>query len=216
MPSPLIVSGVLLLAFSVLASGYSIADTVIGNDFYNFFDWYAMPDPTRGRVWVTKLLLFSTCSVTFHLFRNYVDQDTSVDLGLTSASYDSFILRADSTTVLDPSGPGRNSVRIQSRSTYSNHVVVYVPQHIMYLSHKVFYSCVYRFDIRHMPEGCGWDSMMPTIDAGWRRFIVPGLPSGKSDKTGPMMWVWSSFQHSPSLSFSCGYEGRDWHCRRRE
>src|SRR5438445_10708472 len=59
-------------------------------------------------------------------FRNYVDQGTSVDLGLTSASSDSFILRADSTTVLDPSGPGRNSVRIKSKNTYTQHLVVYV------------------------------------------------------------------------------------------
>ena len=49
---PLVLSGALVLAFSVLApaSGYSITDTIIGSDFYDFFAWEAVPDPTHGRV----------------------------------------------------------------------------------------------------------------------------------------------------------------------
>jgi len=35
-------------------------------------------------------------------------------------------MRADDTTVLTPSGPGRNSVRIRSNNQYTQHVVVYV------------------------------------------------------------------------------------------
>ena len=34
-------------------------------------------------------------------------------------------MRADDTTYLDPSGPGRNSVRIRSNNQYTTHVAVY-------------------------------------------------------------------------------------------
>lgn len=55
-----------------------------------------------------------------------MDQATAQNLNLTYASDDTFILRADDTTVLDPSGPGRNSFRIQSWNSYTQHVVMCV------------------------------------------------------------------------------------------
>ena len=55
-----------------------------------------------------------------------MDQPTSQSLNLTYASDDTFILRADYTTVLDPSGPGRDSVRIRSWNSYTQHVAVCV------------------------------------------------------------------------------------------
>ena len=58
------------------------------------------------------------------LFRNYVNAATAASLNLTYASGDTFILRADSTTVLSASGPGRNSVRIQSNKAYTNSVMM--------------------------------------------------------------------------------------------
>jgi hypothetical protein len=56
--------------------------------------------------------------------RNYVDEDTSIQENLTFASYDTFILSADHKSALSPSGPGRNSVRIISKSTYTTHVAL--------------------------------------------------------------------------------------------
>ena len=58
---------------------------------------------------------------------NYVDQATALAQNLTFATDTSFIMRADSFTTLDPNGPGRNSVRIQSNNVYNTHVSVYVP-----------------------------------------------------------------------------------------
>ena len=58
--------------------------------------------------------------------RNYVDQDTALALNLTYYNGDTFIIRADDTTVLSASGPGRNSVRLQSNKQYTTHVTVYV------------------------------------------------------------------------------------------
>lgn len=55
-------------------------------------------------------------------------------LNLTYASADHFVLRADYKTTLNPSGPGRNSVRIASNKQYKTSVLV--------------------ADIRHMPQVC--------------------------------------------------------------
>ncbi len=55
---------------------------------------------------------------------NYVDQGTAIAKNLTYASGDTFIIRAGHTTVLTPSGPGRNSVRLMSNKQYTRHVAV--------------------------------------------------------------------------------------------
>jgi len=94
---------------------YNIQDTFIGNDFNTGFQYWNEPDPTNGRV-------------------NYVDQPTAQQQNLSFASSDTFIMRADSWSMVDPSGPGRNSVRIQSNNQYTTHVAV--------------------LDLRHMPSGC--------------------------------------------------------------
>jgi hypothetical protein len=120
---------------------YKLSDTVAGFDFYNFFNWEAISDPTHGRV-------------------NYVDKDTSRKLNLTYACEDTFVLRADSTHVLDPKGPGRNSVRIISKKAYNKHVAI--------------------FDVRHMPQGCGtwpaiWEVKGPNWPTGGEIDIVEGV-----------------------------------------
>ncbi|TFK39334.1 putative laminarinase [Crucibulum laeve] len=117
------------IASPVIAVSYSISDNIIGSGFYNSFDFQAIADPTHGRV-------------------NYVDQNTARSQNLTFASDSSFILRTDFKTVLNPSGAGRNSVRIRSKKTYSTHVAV--------------------FNIRHMPQGCGtWPAVWETVEATW-------------------------------------------------
>ena len=90
---------------SVLGASYTLSDNFVGSGFLTGFEHEAIADPTNGRV-------------------NYVDQATALSLNLTFASDDTFIMRADSTTVLNPSGPGRDSVRIRSVNTYTNHVAV--------------------------------------------------------------------------------------------
>ncbi|KAF8708398.1 glycoside hydrolase family 16 protein, partial [Rhizoctonia solani] len=112
------------------AATYSVTDTFIGSSFLSGFTHEAIADPTHGRV-------------------NYVDQSTAVSRNLTFASGNTFIMRADSTTTLNPSGPGRNSVRIQSRKQWSTHVEI--------------------MDVRHMPQGCG------SWPAYWTTNTVPTL-----------------------------------------
>ena len=55
-----------------------------------------------------------------------MDQATALAKNLTYANGNTFIIRADHTTVLSASGPGRDSVRIQSNKQWSTHVAVYV------------------------------------------------------------------------------------------
>ena len=50
-PIALILSG---SVSSNLAFAYSLADTVIGTDFYKFFEWQDIPDPLSGRVYVNQ------------------------------------------------------------------------------------------------------------------------------------------------------------------
>ena len=74
-----------------------------------------------------KLYISISMIVTeLFLFSNYIDQATALSKNLTFASGNSFILKADDTTVLSSSGPGRDSVRIQSNKAYTTHVSVYV------------------------------------------------------------------------------------------
>jgi len=107
---------------------YQLMDKIRGEGFYDAFEWENIPDPTHGRV-------------------NYVDKDTSVRENLTYTSGDAFVLRADSTTYLDPAGPGRNSVRLRSKKAYRHHVAV--------------------FDINHMPTGCGTWPAVWEVGPNW-------------------------------------------------
>lgn len=80
------------------------------------------------RTSVSSLFAYASASleahVSFFLGSNYVDQATALAQNLTYSSGDTFIIRADHTTTLSASGPGRNSVRIQSNKQYFNHVTV--------------------------------------------------------------------------------------------
>ncbi|KAJ3541597.1 hypothetical protein NMY22_g3829 [Coprinellus aureogranulatus] len=117
-----LVLAILSLAAYCLARKYTCGLHTSGKDFYEDFEFETIPDPTNGRV-------------------NYVDRETADSLNLTSVTDSgTFVLRADSTSVLDPSGPGRNSVRLKSKMEYRNHVAV--------------------FDVNHVPSGCAtWPSI---------------------------------------------------------
>lgn len=67
-------------------------------------------------------------------------------------SGDSFIMRADSVNIVDPSSNGRNSIRIQSQAAYDESLVI--------------------LDLRHMPEGCG------TWPAFWTKSATGPWPNG--------------------------------------
>ncbi|KAI0726241.1 putative beta-glucanase from glycoside hydrolase family GH16, partial [Fomitopsis betulina] len=121
---------------SVLAGPYTISQSNIGSDFFTNFQWEAIDDPTNGRV-------------------EYVSQATALAENLTYATDTSFVMRADSSTTLNATGPGRKSNRIKSNAQYNTHVAV--------------------FDIRHMPQGCA------TWPAVWEADDAVGSASGEVD-----------------------------------
>nr|2CL2_A Chain A, PUTATIVE LAMINARINASE [Phanerodontia chrysosporium]2W39_A Chain A, PUTATIVE LAMINARINASE [Phanerodontia chrysosporium]2W52_A Chain A, PUTATIVE LAMINARINASE [Phanerodontia chrysosporium] len=124
---------------------YHLEDNWVGSAFLSTFTHEAIADPTHGRV-------------------NYVDQATALAKNLTYASGDTLILRADHTTTLSPSGPGRNSVRIRSIKTYTTHVAV--------------------FDVRHMPQGCGtWPAAWETDEGDWPNGGEVDIIEGVNDQS---------------------------------
>nr|VWO94484.1 Mixed-linked glucanase [Ganoderma boninense] len=132
------------LAVSVLGATYSIADSHVGTDFLSAFTHEAISDPTHGRV-------------------NYVSQSTALSKNLTFASGDTLILRADDTTVLSSSDPGRDSVRLQSKKTYTEHVTVW--------------------NIRHMPQGCGTWPAVWEVGSDWPNDGEIDIVEGVNDQT---------------------------------
>ncbi|KIY72517.1 glycoside hydrolase family 16 protein [Cylindrobasidium torrendii FP15055 ss-10] len=119
----------LALSSQVSAWTYGITANYIGQGLLDAFSYDAIADPTHGR-------------------GVYVDKATALAKNLTYASGNSVIIRADSTTYLDPAGAGRATIRLKSNRDFTNGVTVY--------------------DIRHMPEGCG------TWPAVWSFGEAPG------------------------------------------
>lgn len=141
--------GLLCIAPGALAGTYTQSAKVVGSEFESFFSYQAIADPTHGRV-------------------NYVNQATANSKNLTYSNGDTFILRADDTTVLSASGAGRNSVRLMSLTAYTTHVVV--------------------FYMRHMPTGCGtwpavWETNQNNWPAGGEVDIVEGVNLNTDDQT---------------------------------
>ncbi|KAF9567184.1 2 beta-glucanase [Agrocybe pediades] len=133
-----------LSAFT-MAAKYSQTDSITGSGFLNAFTVEAMSDPTHGRV-------------------NYVSASTAKSQNLTYASGNTFIMRADYKTTLSSSGPGRNSVRMQSNNQYTTAVMV--------------------FNIRHMPQGCGTWPAVWTVGADWPNQGEVDILEGVNDQ-GP-------------------------------
>ncbi|KAH0832128.1 family 16 glycosyl hydrolase [Lanmaoa asiatica] len=86
---------------------YSKSVDVTGAGFYDEFRFDNSADPTHGRV-------------------TYVDQQVAQEYNLTYATDDIFIVRADYSTYLMPSDPGRKSVRIISYRQFSTFVAMYL------------------------------------------------------------------------------------------
>ncbi|KAF8069103.1 laminarinase [Lyophyllum atratum] len=112
----------------VIGATYGQTDSISGSGFLNAFSVQNIADPTHGRV-------------------NYVSASTAASENLTFSSGDHFVLRADFKKTLSASGPGRDSVRIQSNKQYRTSVTV--------------------FNVRHMPQGCGTWPALWTVGGNW-------------------------------------------------
>ncbi|KAJ7807591.1 hypothetical protein B0H14DRAFT_2609494 [Mycena olivaceomarginata] len=107
---------IVTLVCLVVSATYQWTDNIDGSGFLSAFSFQAISDPTHGQV-------------------NYANAQTAASQNLTFASTNSFIVRADSKTVLNLNRPGRNSVRLQSNKQFTTAVTI--------------------FNVKHVSQGCG-------------------------------------------------------------
>ena len=98
-------------------------------------DWAKLPqcvhlgDECRPQLG-TCVSTFFADGITFFYARrrrNYIDFATAQSKRLVSVSGNQVTLRADSTTVLNSTGPGRDSFDLLSTKQYTTHVAMHVP-----------------------------------------------------------------------------------------
>lgn len=108
-------------------SGFSLADSYKGNNFFDGFDFFNDADPTHGMV-------------------DYVNRDEAFSRNLSFINAQGqAVIRVDKTTYLGP-GQNRKSVRLQSKKTYGNSLIV--------------------LDLATMPHGCSvWPAFWTTSAA---------------------------------------------------
>ncbi|KAH7883437.1 glycoside hydrolase family 16 protein [Phlebopus sp. FC_14] len=127
-----------LLVKAAFCTTYVKTNHLAGKDFLDAFTWQTIADPVHGRV-------------------NYINESVARQDSLVSVHGNRVVLRADSTTTLDPNGPGRNSFRLVSNDRFTTHVAI--------------------FDIAYMPQGCGtWPAIHDTSStAGGKIDILEGV-----------------------------------------
>ncbi|PLB52080.1 putative endo-1,3(4)-beta-glucanase [Aspergillus steynii IBT 23096] len=106
---------------------YKLVDTYSGTSFLDRFNYFSDEDPTNG-------------------FVQYVDQTAANALNLTHATDSSVVLKVDTSNEF--AANGRQSVRLESKTTYD--------------------SGLFIFDILHTPYGCGtWPALWLTDPVNW-------------------------------------------------
>lgn len=136
---------ILALVFTAVsltnAATYGVKESISGTGFLNSFnheaiavrfgsEFFRLPTKCSDAVRIPHTDvsgMFLSATDVFHLtdlyLSSYVDQSTALAKNLTFASGNTFIIRTDFTSTLSASGPGRDSVRLQSKAQYDTHVV---------------------------------------------------------------------------------------------
>jgi len=127
------------------SNGYSLTDNWTGSTFFDNFNFDTNNDPTHGYV-------------------NFVNQSVAQSEGLISAGTPSYF-GADHSKVA--SGRGRDSVRLESKKTFS--------------------SGLFIIDLTHMPAGCGTWPAFWTCGPSWPNYgeidIIESVNQATQDTT---------------------------------
>ncbi|KAF1959307.1 putative endo-1,3(4)-beta-glucanase, partial [Byssothecium circinans] len=108
---------------------YQLIQNYNASNFFDEFRFFTNPDPTSG-------------------FVKYVPFDTAISTGLISNDSSIISIGVDKTNVFTPGGPGRPSVRLESKATFTEGLFV--------------------IDLTHIPVGCGvWPAFWTTGLADW-------------------------------------------------
>ncbi|SAM81167.1 related to endo-1,3(4)-beta-glucanase [Ustilago bromivora] len=179
---------VLVLSSAVLAGNYTLRDEITGRQFLDRFWFWSYNDPTHGTV-------------------NYVDQFTAIANRLAYVnSNNHFVIRADNTSVVPP-GRGRQSVRMHSKRTVGDGIIVgkfsFMPQGCA--TWPAFWTCTNG----NWPTGGEIDIVEGANDQGPRNLAslhtLYGchIPSGsRSDQLGITSQTDCSYQPGCSASFT--------------
>ncbi|EPT04508.1 hypothetical protein FOMPIDRAFT_131833 [Fomitopsis schrenkii] len=153
-PAPAALSLLGALASVATAQVYTLADAYIGGAFFETWEWQTIADPTHGDV-------------------NYVDLGTAISQNLTYATFDTFVMRADSTNVVNGT-TGRSSNRILSNRAYTESVAI--------------------LDLQHMPQGCAtWPAFWSLSQTGpWPDGGEIDIIEGVNLQTGNLMSLHTS------------------------
>ncbi|KAF2643159.1 endo-1,3(4)-beta-glucanase-like protein [Massarina eburnea CBS 473.64] len=89
----------------VNSAALTLIDTYDASNWLSKFDVQAIGDPTHGYV-------------------NYVDQGTATSQGLIKFQNNQVYMGVDTSSVLDPNGVGRKSVRVQSKTAYQHGLII--------------------------------------------------------------------------------------------
>ena len=100
------IKNTLLLGMSLAAANaYSLVDTYDASNWLEQFTVENIGDPTGG-------------------FVTYVDEGTATSNGYISTANNQVYMGVDHTSVLSPSGPGRNSIRLSSNPAYTHYLMI--------------------------------------------------------------------------------------------
>ncbi|KAI9666365.1 MAG: hypothetical protein M1821_004301 [Bathelium mastoideum] len=131
-----------------VAKGYNLIDTYNAGNWLDRFTVENIGDPTGG-------------------FVTYVDEGTATSNGYISTANNQVYMGVDHNSVLSPSGPGRNSIRLSSNSAYTHYLMI--------------------ADIAHAPSStCGlWPAMWsygPNWPASGEIDIIENVNSATNDQ----------------------------------
>jgi hypothetical protein len=119
-------------------ANFYLKDKWIADDFFRSWSWETEDDPTHGRVnFVSQAEAISKNLSYGTIFLRVPRVSLAICVYLTATSSvenNTFVMRADNSSIVNPSARGRDSVRISSQNAYGDSIVV--------------------LDLAHMPAGC--------------------------------------------------------------
>ncbi|GAM89285.1 hypothetical protein ANO11243_073220 [Dothideomycetidae sp. 11243] len=121
------------LGAQLASAAYTLNNTIAGQSFLDHFTFFTATDPTSG-------------------FVQYVSQDEAMNsslIGLRSHAHsnNSLYIGVDANTTLSSSGPGRKSIRLQGKESFTHGLLT--------------------LDVYHAPTGCGtWPALWMVHEGG--------------------------------------------------
>ena len=121
--------GIVLSSISALAAAqtYHLIDNYDNTNWLQKFTVQNVCESSRPP---SAVLLFETNSERYQItdltggYVTYVAEGTALQEGLIKTIGNQVYLGVDYTSVLDPNGPGRNSVRLMSNNAYNNGLII--------------------------------------------------------------------------------------------